>query len=774
MSLRSLKDSPWTKGLRFQFLLVVIAVLIVLLTIFITVESLIGYFFTRQVDENNVLLSHSVAHRIENQLEAIAASSEGIAARPEIQSMDPGMQEPILALSKELNPIFTRIFVLDKEGNVVTAIPADPNFTSRNYGNAVYFRKPLETKRTYFSDVFVENKELLTVVASPIRAADGQVIGTVNAATSLSSGVLPESIQKTNLGKRGYAIVVDRLGTLIIHPDRERVLRQENVRDLQAVKNVLRGEIGSVECPLGGEGTLCSYAPVTTTGWGVIIVRPITEVYPYLTWIRLGLAFLFLIGIGMDVAFFLHGRKMIIDPIATMTKGVEKVSEGRFDYHLRIKEPEEMEKLAHTFNTMTKMLSTFQGVTSTLNSMASLKLIEDYVLEQISSILNTEMISILRFDEDDNLKIVASRGLSDESVTVMNTSHTDRKEFKSVLGSDVVRQLDTGDSVSIDLEKTPVMRKVMRMEGVRHLYLFPLLVERKLQGVIMAMSFSEKPISKERVNIISSIADNIAVAIQRSDLVDRIYKSYAETTRAIARAIDAKDIYNEGHSEGVANTAVKIAKQMDLSDDQIRGVEIAAYLHDVGKIGISEEILRKPAQLSKEEEGVINQHPELGSHILEPIDFPWPVLEAVKHHHEHYDGTGYPSGTVGKDIVMEGRILAVADAFESMISDRPYRSALTQSEIIDQLKEGAGKQFDPDAANALLELIEKEGAHKLAESEEIDQFIREADADLEESDFLWPGHEEMEQVEGVIEEEPEHVEEAKQQDLFGEQEKDKD
>ena len=767
----SLRDTPWRTGLRFQFLLVVVAVLIVLVTIFIAVETYIGYFFTRQVDENNMLISQSVALRIDHQLEDIAAHVEGIAVRPEIQSMDPGTQDPIIVLGKELNPVFERLFILDKEGNVITALPADPNFTSRNYGNAIYFRKPIETKRTYFSDVFVENNQLLTVIATPIRAADGQVIGTVNATASLSTGEIPEFVTGLNIGNNGYTILVDRVGTIIMHPDQKRVLRQESLRDFPAVKNVMRGETGAIECPLGGEDKLCSYSPVKLTGWGVVIVRPIGEVYPYLVWIRLGLAFLFILGLGMLVAFFIHGRKMIIDPIATMTKGVEKVSAGEFDYHLRIKEPEEMVELAHAFNTMTKMLSTFRGVTSTLNSMAGLGEIEDFVLEQIGSILQTDMVSILLFGEDDILKIGASRGISDEAIMQMNATHTDRKRFEKTLGADVVDRLRNGQSVLVSAEEAPALHRVMRMEGVRYLYFFPLLVEKRLHGLIMAMSFSEKPFTQERVHIISSIGDHIAVAIQRSDLYDRLYKSYAQTTRAIARAIDAKDIYNKGHSEGVANTAVKIAGQMGLSEEQIRGVEIAAYLHDVGKIGISEEILRKPAQLSLEEEEIINQHPSIGADILEPIEFPWPVLEAVRHHHERYDGKGYPGRVAGKDIVMEGRILAVADAFESMVSDRPYRSAMTQSEIIEQLKQGLSQQFDPDVANALLALVEDEGAYKLAENGEIDAYIREADEDLEESDFLWPGHEEMEPTEQIIAEEPEEVEEAMQQELFDERDK---
>ncbi|MFH1737276.1 MAG: HD domain-containing phosphohydrolase, partial [Actinomycetota bacterium] len=278
--------------------------------------------------------------------------------------------------------------------------------------------------------------------------------------------------------------------------------------------------------------------------------------------------------------------------------------------------------------------------------------------------------------------------------------------------ADTVNKLKDGESVLLDSEKLTSLKTIAPNEAAKYFCLFPLRVENELEGTLLAVSSSESPFTKERVRTVSSLVDQVAVAVHRSSLYERLYRSYAQTTKAIARAIDAKDPYNQGHSEGVAGIAVKIARSMGLSTDQVRGIEIAAYLHDVGKIGISEDILKKPAQLSEEERDQVRQHPAIGVTILGPIEFPWPVLPAVQSHHENYGGNGYPDKLAGEDIPLEARILAVADAYESMISDRPYRSALETEEIIKEFARESGRQFDARVVSALLDVIESEMVEK--------------------------------------------------------------
>jgi putative nucleotidyltransferase with HDIG domain len=170
--------------------------------------------------------------------------------------------------------------------------------------------------------------------------------------------------------------------------------------------------------------------------------------------------------------------------------------------------------------------------------------------------------------------------------------------------------------------------------------------------------------------------------------------------------VDAKDPYTRGHSEGVAEYALMIGEQLELSTEQMTALEMAAYLHDIGKIGISEDILLKPGKLTDAEMSQMRHHPLIGANILKPVAFPWPIAPVVRHHHEHYDGHGYPAGLKTDEIPLLARVLTVADAFEAMVADRPYRRGRSQQEAVLELQRCSGGQFDPRVVAAFVEALE--------------------------------------------------------------------
>jgi len=171
--------------------------------------------------------------------------------------------------------------------------------------------------------------------------------------------------------------------------------------------------------------------------------------------------------------------------------------------------------------------------------------------------------------------------------------------------------------------------------------------------------------------------------------------------------VDAKDHYTFKHSREVTQHALALARHMGLSEEEISALEVAGSLHDVGKIGIPTDVLRKPGRLTPEEYKVVQEHPRLGHTLLRQLPQMETVLQAVLHHHERYDGTGYPDALKGEEIPLLARILAVADAFAAMVTDRPYRKALTLEEVLDEVRCEAGKQFDPELAERFVELVEK-------------------------------------------------------------------
>jgi putative nucleotidyltransferase with HDIG domain len=192
------------------------------------------------------------------------------------------------------------------------------------------------------------------------------------------------------------------------------------------------------------------------------------------------------------------------------------------------------------------------------------------------------------------------------------------------------------------------------------------------------------------------------------ELYTKMRKMYLETIRALAAAIDAKDPYTKGHSERVAKIAVVLATELNLSDRDIENIEYTALLHDIGKIGIDDRILGKSSKLSNEEFKKIKEHPIVGAKIIEPIDFLKNSYETIYHHHERYNGGGYPDGLKEKDIPLCARIIAVADAYDAMGSDRPYRKKLSKEKILKEFTEQSGKQFDPQIVNALMLIFKRE------------------------------------------------------------------
>jgi len=200
----------------------------------------------------------------------------------------------------------------------------------------------------------------------------------------------------------------------------------------------------------------------------------------------------------------------------------------------------------------------------------------------------------------------------------------------------------------------------------------------------------------------------LLLARRSFELYTKMRKVYLDTIRALAAAIDAKDPYTKGHSERVAETSVALAQELNLSDRDIENIEYTALLHDIGKIGIADKILGKKDSLTNQEYEKIKEHTIMGANIIEPVDFLKNSYEAIYHHHERYDGKGYPDGVKSKDIPIFSRIIAVADAYDAMNSDRPYRKKLDKDKILKELTDQSGKQFDPEVVKALILVLDRE------------------------------------------------------------------
>jgi HD-GYP domain-containing protein (c-di-GMP phosphodiesterase class II) len=192
----------------------------------------------------------------------------------------------------------------------------------------------------------------------------------------------------------------------------------------------------------------------------------------------------------------------------------------------------------------------------------------------------------------------------------------------------------------------------------------------------------------------------------KSVISDKLRKALGGIVQVIAMSVELRDPYTAGHQTRVADVARKIGYEMGIKNGEgmLEGIRIAASIHDIGKLGIPSDILSKPTELSKAEFDLIKMHPQKGYEILKEIEFPWPIAEIVYQHHERLNGSGYPRGLKSDDILIEARILAVADVVEAMASHRPYRPALGIECAVEEIKSGKGTLYDKDVVKVCLKL----------------------------------------------------------------------
>jgi HD-GYP domain-containing protein (c-di-GMP phosphodiesterase class II) len=284
------------------------------------------------------------------------------------------------------------------------------------------------------------------------------------------------------------------------------------------------------------------------------------------------------------------------------------------------------------------------------------------------------------------------------------------------------------DEVKNKLRKriSPELKQLLKdvlyqMEIFESVACIPNYFQDELMGVVLlGVKKGGKKILRKEIDFFLALASDVAMAIRNAQLfkeleleLDRKYRLFIHTTVALAAAIDAKDHYTHGHTSRVTNLTLKIAEKLKegnkkvFSDKFIEHLHVASLLHDIGKIGIPESILNKEGPLNDEEQKKMREHPVIGSIILQPIKELEDAIMGVKYHHEKFDGTGYPDGLKGDQIPLVASLISVADAFDAMTTDRPYRKALTYQQAIEEIKKGKGKQFDPVMADAFIDLYQE-------------------------------------------------------------------
>jgi HD-GYP domain-containing protein (c-di-GMP phosphodiesterase class II) len=314
------------------------------------------------------------------------------------------------------------------------------------------------------------------------------------------------------------------------------------------------------------------------------------------------------------------------------------------------------------------------------------------------------------------VRLIASRNIGNNLPTRLRLEFNGNRELCEI-GSHV---FESQESKVLEF----VTNNFEWLERGRIEVILPLVVHNNLVGlVLLGEKASGEPYSEDERSVLSSMARQLGVGFQErrqreelthraeeiKELYDGLKLIYRDTVRAFAAAIDCKDKYTQGHSDRVGKYCEIIALEMGWSDEEVEGMSIAGYLHDVGKLVVERNIINAPYRINAKESSELNRHPAAGYEILLPIHHPYAdIPQAARYHHERIDGRGYPEGLRGDEIPIGARIVSVADSFDAMTTDRPYRRRRSFEEVIEDFGRNTDKQFDRDVVIALCKAMLKE------------------------------------------------------------------
>lgn len=359
----------------------------------------------------------------------------------------------------------------------------------------------------------------------------------------------------------------------------------------------------------------------------------------------------------------------------------------------------EKKVLQKKLNNLLAVWKVNQAITSTLRTNKVLT----QIIDAVTKVMRADAVTIRLLGKDKRrLTLKAGKGIIKE--------HRLRKRSIKADNGVAGEALSKGQptiSNNILKDKRYAYFPWLKKEKLHSLLCVPLLFKDRKIGVISIYNKKPSFYQREDGEMLTMFANQATIALENARLFEELHKSYLSTIKALAAIIDLKDKYTRGHSEKVRYYALLIAKELKLSERKREMIQYAAFLHDIGKIGINIAILQKPGSLTPKEWKVIHQHPVDSSAIVKELGFLKELVPIVLYHHERYGGGGYPENKKDDEIPLGARILAVADAFDAMTSTRAYRPPLSQKKAIEELKRNRGTQFDPAVVDAFLSALKK-------------------------------------------------------------------
>ena len=478
------------------------------------------------------------------------------------------------------------------------------------------------------------------------------------------------------------------------------------------VKNSVSGQFEFVR---ENEKYLASYRKIyldrrfLADGWTVVVSQSKADVLAPMSRFKTIFPPIVLMTFWVVLLLSIYSIRKSLVPLELLKNGTRRIAMKNFDSRVDLKSGDEFEELAMDFNEMAshlnrqfKTLNTMAEIDRAILSSLDARIIVKTIIHRMYDWFVCESVAIALMDATQK----------NTGRLYFNTCGQENELFEKPFEfrpSDLDALYVNPEYLIIDAVQNPSsFISTLVDHGLESFLILPVFLKEKLKAVITIGRSRTNVFSTEDITQARQMADQVAVALSNATLIEEMEQLSWGTLKALARTVDAKSSWTAGHSTRVTEMALKIGSVMGLSPKKMDDLHRAALLHDIGKVGIPVAILDKPGALDDKEYGLIKKHPSIGARILEPIASYKEIIPIVLQHHERYDGKGYPGGLSGDEIDLGARILSVADVYDALKSDRPYRQGWAFERVVDLITEEAGRQFDPNVVKAFLEIMRLE------------------------------------------------------------------
>jgi putative nucleotidyltransferase with HDIG domain len=443
--------------------------------------------------------------------------------------------------------------------------------------------------------------------------------------------------------------------------------------------------------------------------WTVVLSEPKTEVFAATAYFKTIFPAVVLFSLCVVVLLGVGQIRRSLVPLERLREGTRRIAGRDFGSRVSVTSGDEFEELATSFNRMAERLgrqfnalTTLAEITQLVLSSLETRKIVDTVLARMDDVCPCDCVGM----------ILASSVPGGPASLYLQEAESGREVWEEPvrLTPENVEALRANPAMPLPSSADfPAYLAPLVRRNVRACLLFPIHLQDRLAAVVVLGYRDAIRATPEDLDRVRQLADQLAVALTNARLIEELAQLNGGTLRALARAIDAKSPWTAGHSERVTNVALDIGRAMGFGQRELDVLHRGGLLHDIGKIGIPGTILDKPSALTKEEVAIMRGHVRLGARILEPVAAYAEAMPIILHHHEAYDGTGYPDGLAGEAIDLGARIFSVADVFEALTSDRPYRSGMPIEQVMAYIRDRSGRQFDPKVVEAFLRVMTERG-----------------------------------------------------------------